>query len=484
MTRLAVLTILLCTLQLFAQPPEVEWTRTFDVAGFVDVPYMPCQTYDNGCVIPETHQSDDSYFCSLRKLDSSGTSLWYSEIHSRINIDIYQVRENHDRNLVVVGTMWAVPDTFARTVLMEFDEFGDSLRTFEFSSDTAHFTMYALDVCADGGYLLGGEVSSPGNFAPTFGRVVKTTSDGEVVWETSIGGVRYTPIYDIIETPDGGCFASLVTNDIPEEYDVGAVKIDAGGNIEWGYSFDNPSLTDEGWAVGLTAYGGYLVGGAVYHEATGRDFFVARLDSAGHELWTRTLDHNLPLQLPNWETVHMIEELPDGDIVMVGSVEPLVYVEISLLIARLDPAGNVRWHDVYAQNYWNYGCLLTDDLHVIGTGWSSTAPSRSFVFKTAALSVTDPAENDRFIAEDFDVQVYPNPFNSAARVSFDIPSSSPVKVLAYDLLGRQARVLADRQFAAGKHVLTFDGTGLAGGTYFIRVEAGQESKVVKTMLLK
>lgn len=80
---------------------------------------------------------------------------------------------------------------------------------------------------------------------------------------------------------------------------------------------------------------------------------------------------------------------------------------------------------------------------------------------------------------------YPNPFNPQTKVSITLPSSSHLRVAVYNMLGQQVALLADDQFGAGSHLLSFDGSSLASGVYFIRSEIpGQISKNSKVLLLK
>ena len=66
----------------------------------------------------------------------------------------------------------------------------------------------------------------------------------------------------------------------------------------------------------------------------------------------------------------------------------------------------------------------------------------------------------------------PNPFSATTRITYQLPESADVRLAVYDLLGRRVVTLADGPRAAGDHTTTFDATGLAGGTYLVRLQAG------------
>jgi hypothetical protein len=81
-------------------------------------------------------------------------------------------------------------------------------------------------------------------------------------------------------------------------------------------------------------------------------------------------------------------------------------------------------------------------------------------------------------------QNYPNPFNASTTIAFDLPKSSHICLRVFDLLGREVAVLKDGMMEAGSHRVTFDGSNLASGIYFARLDAGKFSQTKKVILLK
>ena len=69
-------------------------------------------------------------------------------------------------------------------------------------------------------------------------------------------------------------------------------------------------------------------------------------------------------------------------------------------------------------------------------------------------------------------QNYPNPFNPSTVVGFQIPAFDHVRLIVYDLLGREVAVLVDEPKAAGRHEVRFNAAGLASGVYTYRLSAG------------
>ena len=81
-------------------------------------------------------------------------------------------------------------------------------------------------------------------------------------------------------------------------------------------------------------------------------------------------------------------------------------------------------------------------------------------------------------------QNYPNPFNPSTVISYQLPVNSQVTLKMYDIVGREVATLVTGQQAAGPHEVLFDGTRLASGVYFYRLQAGKFSDVKKVVLMK
>jgi len=80
--------------------------------------------------------------------------------------------------------------------------------------------------------------------------------------------------------------------------------------------------------------------------------------------------------------------------------------------------------------------------------------------------------------------VYPNPFNFRTEAVFTIRQTGRVKLQLYNLTGRKVATLADGELTAGTHRVMIDGSRLASGLYYLRLESGGEVTTVKAVLLK
>lgn len=84
---------------------------------------------------------------------------------------------------------------------------------------------------------------------------------------------------------------------------------------------------------------------------------------------------------------------------------------------------------------------------------------------------------------------YPNPFNRATTICFDLPEQAQVNLVIYDIKGREIWSCNQTKYYAGKHSVIWGGTDKYGlpvqsGIYIVRMTAPKYSGLQKVMLLK
>jgi len=90
---------------------------------------------------------------------------------------------------------------------------------------------------------------------------------------------------------------------------------------------------------------------------------------------------------------------------------------------------------------------------------------------------------------EFGTRIYPNPFNPATTIAYDLPSDSAVSIVIYGALGQEVRRLVTEQKSAGRYSIQWDaldnfGRSVGSGVYIAKVEAGQFTASQKMLLLK
>jgi hypothetical protein len=104
--------------------------------------------------------------------------------------------------------------------------------------------------------------------------------------------------------------------------------------------------------------------------------------------------------------------------------------------------------------------------------------------------LTSPSEVNIGIPVNADLsQNYPNPSNPTSKVDYQIPFDGAVSLRVYDITGRMVAALFEGQQASGYYTAVFNGSNLASGVYFYRLEARSNtgesfSKTMKLVLIK
>lgn len=81
-------------------------------------------------------------------------------------------------------------------------------------------------------------------------------------------------------------------------------------------------------------------------------------------------------------------------------------------------------------------------------------------------------------------QNFPNPFNSATTISFNLQHESRILLNVFDLTGRSVAKLANGMFNAGSHQVHFNAGALPSGIYIYRLNSNGISQSRKLLLLK
>jgi subtilisin-like proprotein convertase family protein len=89
------------------------------------------------------------------------------------------------------------------------------------------------------------------------------------------------------------------------------------------------------------------------------------------------------------------------------------------------------------------------------------------------------------IADKFSLnQNYPNPFNPTTTIKYSLAKDVNVKILLFDILGREIQTLTNEFQRAGSYELLFNAKSLASGTYFYKIIAGDFVDTKKMLLIK
>ncbi len=81
-------------------------------------------------------------------------------------------------------------------------------------------------------------------------------------------------------------------------------------------------------------------------------------------------------------------------------------------------------------------------------------------------------------------QNFPNPFNPATTINYQLPQNGFVTLRIYDILGKEVKTLVNEQKNQGRYSVNFDASRLASGVYIYQLRANDYVSSKKMLLLK
>ncbi|MCK5085864.1 MAG: T9SS type A sorting domain-containing protein [Melioribacteraceae bacterium] len=81
-------------------------------------------------------------------------------------------------------------------------------------------------------------------------------------------------------------------------------------------------------------------------------------------------------------------------------------------------------------------------------------------------------------------QNYPNPFNPTTIINYELKALGHVKLMVYNILGKEVAELVNEKQYPGRYKIKFNGAELPSGVYFYRLIAGNFVDTKSMVLIK
>lgn len=126
-----------------------------------------------------------------------------------------------------------------------------------------------------------------------------------------------------------------------------------------------------------------------------------------------------------------------------------------------------------------YSINFVDNL----TGWSMG--DGGTILKTITGGITSIKTIEIETPSSFSLsQNYPNPFNPSTQIKIDIPKSSDVKILIYNMIGKEIVTLVNEKLLPGTYTVDWNASDYPSGVYFYRMMSGNFIQTKQMILLK
>lgn len=125
---------------------------------------------------------------------------------------------------------------------------------------------------------------------------------------------------------------------------------------------------------------------------------------------------------------------------------------------------------------WNFTYPASSPLYTAST--QGQPLGALFIFGLQVSREADPADGALAL------RAFPNPATSATRLAFSLAAPADVRLIVYDVLGREVARLAEGALAPGEHTLALDVRGLPAGTYLARLAAGERAETIRFTVVR
>jgi hypothetical protein len=235
------------------------------------------------------------------------------------------------------------------------------------------YNDYLFDILllADGGTLIAGQANNTGpsaRISPGIARLIRTDSEGDIIWEKDYGGDDDAMLYSLIQVGEDEYVAlgQIAASYSRDEMDMFLIKIDGQGNEIWSHTYGGRGM-DHAKMVRQASDGGYVLIGSRADEfpTDGQyeaDVVLIKTDAEGNEVWTRTYGDKI-LSV-GWG----VEPTPDGGYVLIGW-EAKTYPDRDVIAIKTNEMGDIEWFRTWdldpGDRDGGYDLILTSDGHIV-----------------------------------------------------------------------------------------------------------------------
>lgn len=474
----------------FGQAVDVDWARTYG-GNRDDYCSDMARTSDGGYVLVGSSTSFNGAdwlhpdFWIVRT-DQNGDSLWSATYGGPSVESCRAIIGLEDGGFLLGGSTdsFVSDDRYSNCWIVRIDSEGDSLWSRSIGASTISEVCRFFHRVDDNELLLVGDLVHDVFSSSHDVMIVGINSDGDSLWSQFYGGPQ-----------DERCVASLVVNDeliiagSTNSYGAGyrdfwLLKTTLEGDSLWSRTYGGPS-DDECTNIMQTSDGGFLlVGYTQSWDSRGRDIWLLKTDAAGDSLWSRIYGGI------TYDVGVDILEVPNSGFIIAAVSSVTSTGDYDSWIIKTNMSGDSLWTIILGRdeedkllsiNWLDDGSYL-----LCGTSSSYGAGSVDFwLVKTTPDTAIDATTPPRLIIpSDFKLAAYPNPFNPATTISFSLPATGPVSVVAYDLMGRVVRTIMNQNLSAGSHTCTFAADDLPSGAYFLKLQHDQREAALKVVLVR
>ncbi|MBI4931640.1 MAG: T9SS type A sorting domain-containing protein [Bacteroidetes bacterium] len=293
-------------------------------------------------IVGQTPSSINQYLDILViKTDAAGTYQWNMTYGGSKSDWAYSVKQTNDGNIIITGITMSFLDTTSGNIfLMKTDTQGNILWTQEFGGASSDVPNDVIST-TDGGFLITGYTTSFGT-GNSDAYLIKTDSDGNAQWTKTYGGTGATVGYSALQTSDGGYkITGYSSNASAGNYDILLMKVDAIGNPLWTTVYGGTNA-DYAFSISPAPNEGAIISGTTWSYGNGDpDINVTLTDSGGNPLWYKVISGS-----GNDYGYSVVYSSPNS-YMLAGKTDSYGAGSYDAFLCKLDTFGTFQWGKTY-----------------------------------------------------------------------------------------------------------------------------------------
>jgi hypothetical protein len=289
---------------------------------------------------------------AIVKVDSTGKVQWAKDLQFADSSPVtwpFDIQQTTDGGYVLVGYAFA-PSSIYNPWIAKLSSTGQvQWMHLLVDPNSDYSAAYSVHQTADGGYLVGGQVSYVVTDSYTKSEIVlfKLDSTGKMVWQRNYVTGLDTYLQYMELTSDGGAIVAGTVYTSPggntPTSSALLLKVDSSGNEQFAKTFlptgdiDVYSLTVTG--VQQTSDGGYAFSGYYFNYTvyTNRAWLV-KTDSAGKVQWNKIYGPDVEYSNRYFNS---FQQTSDGGFIAAGSTDQFDNGNGSIWLVKTDSSGNI-----------------------------------------------------------------------------------------------------------------------------------------------
>jgi hypothetical protein len=233
------------------------------------------------------------------KLDESGNELWNKTFFDGSYSFAYSAQQTSDEGFILAGIYNAGSPL---AMILKTDSRGNEewSKSFGLGRLTTYDFFSSVKESSDGGFIMAGNTLSYSSSKLEDGWLVKVDSTGNEQWNRSFGDVDIDGLSDVVVTSDGDYIAVGKSKPYGESLFNGLiVKTDSDGNVLWEKRYFEGSDSSFSSII-VDSDGNYIIGGSIGQVPNGTvtasfgvDFYeglLVKINDNGDEMWNQTYD--------------------------------------------------------------------------------------------------------------------------------------------------------------------------------------------------